>query len=219
RARIKRIDGWVDTRPGPTAIDETTGGTVLASSPPAHVARVFEQSTDDESWFDPTLVSNSRVEYETQGARIADVSITTRGGRQINVLKSGERYLLGYTVLFDRDVANVGFGTLIKTVEGAPLGGAATDFARRLHLDMAKAGTRYRVRFDLRWTLNTGTYFLNAGVLGTTDGVHAYSHRLLDALAFRIMPPDEQLATGYINFDPVPSYELVAEPAAPLGTS
>lgn len=168
-----------------------------------------ELAGDDVAWHDASLVSHSRVDYETRGATISDVQITTRDGRKVNVLKSSNRYYYEYTVQFDRDVSNVGFGMLVKTTEGAALGGGATDFSPARVLKKVAAGSRYRVRFDLCWALNPGTYFLNAGVTGSVDGAAAYSHRLLDALAFRIMPASEQLATGPINFDPFPLVEEI----------
>ncbi|HVW57978.1 MAG TPA: ABC transporter ATP-binding protein [Rhizobiaceae bacterium] len=207
RNELKAMDGWGS----PTAeavAGASTGvapendlGTAPAETPaPAAAER-------EEAWFDPSLISHSRVEYETKGARITDIRITTLDGRQVNVLQSGHRYIYEYVVHFDRDVTNVGFGMLVKTVNGTELGGGATDFSPRRILKQAAAGSCYQVRFELNWALNTGTYFLNAGVTGSSDGNHAYSHRLLDALAFRIMPLEEQLATGVINFGPQPSYE------------
>jgi len=200
RNELKAMDGWGS--PQETAAEEV-------SDKPTEPAPEAEALTieSEEAWYDPSLVSHSRVEYETKGARIADVRITTLDGRQVNVLQSGHRYLYEYVVHFDRDVTNVGFGMLVKTVNGTELGGGATDFSPKRILKHAAAGSRYRVRFELNWALNTGTYFLNAGVTGSSDGNHAYSHRLLDALAFRIMPMEEQLATGAVNFNPLPIYE------------
>jgi lipopolysaccharide transport system ATP-binding protein len=177
-----------------------------ASDQPLSIPRA---AGSDEAWFDPTLISASRVEYESQGAKIDRVRITTPDGRVVNVLQSGRRYVYEYSVSFDREVRNVGFGMLIKTIDGLALGGAATDFTERLRLQIARPGTRYRARFELTWALNAGTYFLNAGVTGETNGAHNYSHRLLDALAFRILPQPEQVATGFINFDPDPAFERV----------
>jgi len=175
----------------------------------AHTTAARGTEADDNAWFDPKLVSHSRIEYESKGARIRDARITTPDGRQVNVLRSGKRYTYRYTVDFDTTVTNVGFGMLIKSTDGIAFGGAATDFVERLKLTRADAGSTYEVQFDLRWSLTPGTYFLNAGVTGMADGQHAYSHRLLDALAFRILPVSEQIATGHIDFDAIPSYACV----------
>lgn len=167
---------------------------------------------DDESWFDPNLSSPSKVEYESRGASIRDVEIVTQDGRRVNNLLSGGKYIYQYVVDFSKDVENVGFGMMIKTPQGFGLGGGATDFTPTLRLQRAEAGTCYQVRFELVWHLNPGTYFLNAGVTGTSAGNHNYTHRLLDALAFRILPLDHSIPTGLVNFQPTAQYTRVNAP-------
>jgi homopolymeric O-antigen transport system ATP-binding protein len=216
RNQLKTMDGWGGAEPKAGQPVEAGPEPAPGSSPgPASLSGAEPEAPKaeaEEAWYDPSLVAHSRVEYERQGARISDVRITTLDGRQVNVLQSGHRYIYEYLVQFDRDVTNVGFGMLVKAVNGTELGGGATDFSPKRVLKYASAGSIYRVRFSLNWSLNTGTYFLNAGVTGSSDGNHAYSHRLLDAFAFRVMPMEEQLATGSINFDPVPSYEEFTRP-------
>jgi lipopolysaccharide transport system ATP-binding protein len=209
RAEIAQMgqDGPVtDNTKLPSRQAETQDHAAAMAAPPVVVSNL----EDDDAWLDPKLISHSRVEYESRGATISNVRITTQGGKQVNVLRSDGRYYYEYAVQFDRDVWNVGFGMLIKTTQGLDLGGGATDFSPARILKKAVAGSRYRVRFDVRWTLNPGVYFLNAGVTGSADGAAAYSHRVLDAMAFRIMPKSDQLATGWVNFDPVPLVELIA---------
>ncbi len=205
REKIKAMDGWVATLVPAVLADcgAKDGATGQRQN------EVAVGPADDGSWHDPKLMSHSRVEYESKGARIRDVRITTLDGRKVNVLKTGSRYLYRYTVDFDVTVTDVGFGMLIKTTDGIGLAGAATDFVKRLRVPEAEAGTSYDVQFNLRWSLNPGTYFLNAGVTGTIDGANTYTHRVLDALAFRIQPVIEQIATTYIDFDPLPQYTRV----------
>lgn len=212
REAIKAMDGWKEAPKG----KEGGNREIRDTSPPREVPLQSEHvsgaepeaAEEDDGWFDASLVSESAVEYESQGARIHDVRITTLDGRQVNVLTSGGRYLYQYVVDFEKDVTNVGFGMMIKTVDGFGLGGAATDFSERIRLVRAAAGTSYLVQFDLRWLLNPGTYFLNAGVTGMVDGSFSYSHRLLDALVFRIPATPEPIATGIVNFTAVPRYRL-----------
>jgi lipopolysaccharide transport system ATP-binding protein len=208
RAEIARMGQGgpvTDNTKLPAEQEEVQGGAAGIAAPP-----LISNLEEEDAWLDPKLTSHSRVEYESRGATISNVRITTRDGKEVNVLRSDGRYYYEYVVQFDRDVRNVGFGMLIKTTQGFDLGGGATDFSPTKVLKKAVAGSRYRVRFDLRWTLNPGVYFLNAGVTGSADGAAAYTHRLLDAMAFRIMPESEQLATGWINFDPLPIVELIA---------
>jgi lipopolysaccharide transport system ATP-binding protein len=207
REAIKAMDGWADAQASENINSDQDG-----EQPAATVeapATVLVAEADDSAWFDPELTSHSRIEYESNGARIRNVRIRTCDGRQVNMLRSRQRYTYCYTVDFYAPATDVGFGMLLKTTDGIALGGAATDFVQSLRLAHADAGSTYEVEFDLRWSLTPGTYFLNAGVTGTFDGQYSYAHRLLDALAFRILPVEKQIATGYVDFDAVPSYALV----------
>ncbi len=193
------------------SINVPRNNVTVAATSTAEPSECASTSVSDQgAWFDPSLTSHSRVDYESQGAVIRDVRLTTLDGAQVNVLRSGARYIYQYRVDFSEAIEAAGFGMLIKTVTGTELGGAATDFERRLLLDHANAGSSYRVRFDVCWSLTPGTYFLNAGVTGTRNGSYAYSHRLLDALSFRIMPTTERIATGLVDFGAVPRFEEIA---------
>lgn len=205
REEIKAMNGRAHAPALATVNGQENNPNLDSVSTPGHSASMAE----DECWYDPTLVSHSRVEYESNGALIRDVRITTVDGGQVNVLRSGNSYIYNYTVDFAENVENVGFGMLIKTVDGFGLGGAATDFAHRLRLPLARAGSTYQVRFKLSFRLVPGTYFMNAGVTGTMGGNHAFSHRLLDVIAFRIMPVEHPITTGYVDFDAMPTFELV----------
>lgn len=181
--------------------------------PASEPAGTVAGSKEDDAWFDPSLIASSRVEYERSGARITDIKVVTKDGRTVNVIRTGRNYSYEYTVEFEKNTQNVSFGMLIKSTQGVELGGGATNFSPRLLLKEVTAGSRYRVRFNLTWALNPGTYFLNAGVMGSNDHVAAYSHRVLDAVAVRIMPEREYLATGYINFDPSVMVEQIHQSA------
>jgi lipopolysaccharide transport system ATP-binding protein len=43
--------------------------------------------------------------------------------------------------------------------------------------------------------LNPGLYFMNAGVFGEKDGVETFLHRIVDAVAFRVVPELDNLET------------------------
>ncbi len=205
REAIKALNAQAKGEPAHANVTSVAPIAVTPNVPTAaRETRPHGSLTGDGSWLDPKLLSHSRVEYESRGAKIRNVRIITLDGLEVNVLKSGARYIYEYLVDFDSLIEAVGFGMMIKTVDGLGLGGGATDFERSLRLPEASAGSTFRVQFNIRWSLTPGTYFLNAGVTGQRDGSHAYSHRLLDALAFRIALTDEQIATGFIDFDPRP---------------
>lgn len=154
--------------------------------------------------FDPNLVAQSRIEYEQHGAKIRDLRLLNARERQVNILEMGRRYTYEYVVDFDAPASDVGFGMLINTVSGIGVGGATTAYSRRLRTTHVEQGAEVRVRFEFDCQLLPGTYFLNAGVLGTSDGQNRYLHRVLDGLAFRVAAADEVLATEIVdlNFRP-----------------
>lgn len=204
REEIRAMDGWAEPAQSPQPVSTAPAEASVHRSAKA-------ADGDSEGHYDPSIISHATVEYERRGASIENVRILTPAGRQVNVLQSGQRYVYEYTVRFAREVRSVGFGMLVKTPQGMELGGATTGFANRLRLPVAKAGSVYRVRFALDWSLTPGTYFLNAGVTGSFDEEHSYTHRILDALAFRIAPVEEVVATSHINFMPEPLIEEVTE--------
>ncbi len=204
RQEIKTMDGWAKQQ---QANRQGDGAQTPSGNTTDKANNGAEQQ--DDSWLDPDLTSHAQVEYEKRGAQIRDVRILTLKGRQVNNLQMGQRYYYEYFVDFEQTIENVGFGMMIRIVDGFGLGGAATDFSRTLRLKQAKAGSCYRVRFDLRWSLSPGTYFMNAGVTGSQGGEHVYTHRLIDALAFKIMPTTDNLNTGYLDLQPRITLDLV----------
>ena len=59
------------------------------------------------------------------------------------------------------------------------------------------AGTQVSVEFEFRCNLNQGVYFLNCGVTGNGG---QQVHRVIDALAFRVLPAREQTSFGHVDF-------------------
>ena len=150
--------------------------------------------------YDPSLLPSSTIEYESHGAHIENPHLVDQRGRQVNSLIAGNRYRYRYTVRFDRSANNVRFGMLIKTVSGLELGGAQSAIALKDSLVTVAAGTTYRVEFAFVAALNAGTYFLNAGVMGSTHGDDGYLHRMIDVAMFRVMPDSSRLLTGIMDF-------------------
>lgn len=64
----------------------------------------------------------------------------------------------------------------------------------------AGVGTVYRVEFEFNCALTTGTYFLNAGVVGNVNGVDGFLHRVIDFAMFRVSSDTSGFSTGIINF-------------------
>lgn len=170
-------------------------------------AKLLAEPRGQES-FDPQLSPSSIIEYESNGAYIESPAILTLDGDQVNNLIRGRTYRYTYSVRFTRNISNVRFGMLIKTVSGLELGGGASASGARDSLPYVEAGSIYRVEFRFCCSLNPSMYFLNAGVLGEVSGAETYLHRLIDIAMFRVIADVANLATGIVDFSCYSELEL-----------
>jgi lipopolysaccharide transport system ATP-binding protein len=151
--------------------------------------------------FDALLVSKSRVEYEPQGAKIADVRLLNDRNDVVNVIELGRTYVLTFEVVMQADARNVGIGTLVKSFTGIELGGTSSHRGSDQRIDRVAAGARIRARLEFLCRLRPGVYFLNAGIVGTLEGEQKFLHRIVDALAIRVESSAELNSTGFVDFD------------------
>lgn len=168
---------------------------------------------DDSELFDPHLKPSSTVSYESHGAFIEAPAIYTLDGKRANCLVRGRSYLYRYRVRFDRGASNVRFGMMIKTMSGYELGGAASAAGGNGILHVS-AGEVLDVSFRFACSLNTGTYFLNAGVTGASAEQETFLHRVLDACLFKVLPSESDSATGSIYFHCTASHSSAVALAA-----
>ena len=153
----------------------------------------------DEAWFDPSLKSDSAVEFGDGGARIQDVHIVNQKGLRVNVLTKNVSYQLRYVVEFQNPAQRVGFGTMFKTIDGIELGGVGTNL-RRDYWDIEQSGETIAVNMNFKCALQAGTYFCNAGVsIDGTDGL-TYLHRIVDAICFRVTGENSAEFSGPVDF-------------------
>lgn len=172
-----------------------------AKSAPAP-AKVPAADNTLQAFYDPHLLSQSLLSYESHGATILRPGITDAEGKPLNCLISGERYRYVYQVRFDAPATAVRFGMMIKTLSGTELGGSVSAANLQQAIPVVEQGDVIDVAFDFHCLLNPGTYFLNAGVIGAVgDKEETYIHRLLDACLFRVLPVSDQTATGVMDFD------------------
>lgn len=157
----------------------------------------------------PDLKSSSILEYESKGVKIESPILQTLNGRRVNTLVRGQSYRYTYTVRFSQNAKNVHFGMLIKTTTGLELGGATTARELKDCLPHVEANTSYCITFTFRCLLNQGMYFLNSGVMGEVDGIETYLHRMVDAVAFKVLPDNDNLATGIVDFGCRPEIKLI----------
>jgi lipopolysaccharide transport system ATP-binding protein len=187
----------------------TSTSAVISATQEQHapIAHIQEQQES----FDPNLKPSSTIEYESHGAYIEEPAVLTLAGEQVNNLVRGGTYRYTYAVRFLKSASNVRFGMLIKTTTGVELGGGASATSVRDSLTYVEAGSTYSVEFRFRCTLNTGVYFLNAGVVGGINGSETYLHRLIDIAMFRVLADTENLATGIVDFGCYPEIRLTQE--------
>ena len=164
------------------------------------------EAIEESAHFDPGLVSQSVLRYESCGAHIEDPHIQTLPGRRVNVLEPGKEYVYAYSALFDRTVVGVRFGMLIKTVSGVELGGATSSSVQE-PIPVIEAEERVDVRFRFRAMLAPGVYFMNAGVTGRVGEEESFLDRLVDVFVFRIPPSSGRITTGFVDFHVVPDVE------------
>ncbi|HEY2347291.1 MAG TPA: ABC transporter ATP-binding protein [Xanthomonadaceae bacterium] len=181
--------------------------TTSASPASATSTSMPVQASDEDDWFDPGLPRGQGVTYPHCGARIDRPRVETPDGRAVNVLVPGRDYVYRYEVAFERSVAGIRFGMMIKTVAGVELGGAATaPYGEGLAL--VEGGATAVVRFGFRCLLAPGTYFLNAGLVGLVGEAENFIAREVDVLMIRVQPDPKRLATGLVDFDIRPEVAL-----------
>lgn len=182
---------------------------ISASDKVEDAATKLREHNELQESHDANLKPQSTIAYEAQGARIESPQLVSLDGQLVNNLVRGKIYRYTYTVHFEQAANNVRFGMLIKTVHGVELGGAisAPDIANSIPL--VSRGSIINVAFEFKCALNTGTYFLNAGVIALQNGVEIHLHRLLDIAIFRVLPNAGAISVGIVDFECSPKLEFL----------
>lgn len=150
-------------------------------------------------FFDPKFISDSRVIYESQGAEIRNIRILNSNGDKVNTLEFGKQYKYVYEAHFQSTSHAVGCGMLVKSVTGVELAGGTTSYNSDLLIPVVYEGETIEAEFQFMCNLTQGTYLINAGLTGEKDGENCFLHRILDALIFKVIDKDKQIATGFFN--------------------
>ncbi len=135
-------------------------------------------------YFDPDFISQSRVEYESNGAYIDDMRIESMDRMRLNNIICNKYYIYKYTVHIKRESLTMGFGMALRTVTGFGLAGAGTHFYHDgMHV---RDGDIIEVSFPFKAIMNAGVYFMNAGC-GYHNGLTSEpAHRVIDGFMFRV---------------------------------
>ena len=165
--------------------------------------------------FEDGLTSQTATYYQPVGAEISDPRVETPAGQRVNVLNPHERYVYRYRVTFDAPARHVLFGWLVKSTNGAELGGGAHD-ASDGYVEQVEPGDVFEVAFSFRASLQPGIYYLNCGVSGNVGDYDGFLHRAIDVVAFRVRNVYTRIITGFVDLDYESSYERRRElaPAA-----
>ncbi len=183
RASIQRMAAGI-SEDGQAQNAKTKNGNSLSETPNGEGV---DADALDPSWFDPGLISQSVVAYESKGALIRDPQILNSRGQAVNNLASGRRYSLEYIIDFSRDIDNFIVGCTFKNVNGVELAGASNFGVDRSHVSQIQSGQSLSVKFDFTCPLLPGAYFITAGLMAVVDGDLVFLHRALDLIAVRVL--------------------------------
>ncbi|MDG2336141.1 MAG: ABC transporter ATP-binding protein [Myxococcota bacterium] len=172
-----------------TGVAESTDSKGL--SPPSTDVRNLGQ-------YDPGLLPESTSEYQQLGAQIQNVRILDSRDEVVNVLNRGGEYTYAYDVVFSESAYGVRFGMMIKAATGLEIAGQVSHSADEI-IEHVPGQNRARVYLPFRVNLNSGVYFVNAGVMAAQNGEAIYLHRILDALAFRVEFTENDRMTGRVD--------------------
>ncbi len=154
-----------------------------------------------------TGLGGNAIAYDAEGAIITNARVTELNGEVARLLHTGRRYLFSYRVTFSQQVADAGFGMLIKSKGGTELGGTIL----RSHSALGSAceeGTSYDVRFEFACALAPGQYFVNAGVSAHDSEGYRFLHRIVDACSIEVIAKDNDVPiVGMVDFSIKPGIE------------
>ena len=169
-----------------------------------------EKTIEDRlhAFYDPGMVSRSRVEYDQNGATILDPHLEDDSGERVNMLIRGQTYHYVYRVRFDNPARDVRFGMYCRTINGVDLAGSPSAGPRDT-LTHVTAGQSVDIRFAFECRLLPGSYFLNAGTSAMVGGDRQFLHRIVDAVMFRVQPETGLLMEGLVDLDITPTVNVL----------
>jgi lipopolysaccharide transport system ATP-binding protein len=149
--------------------------------------------------YDGSLKPQSTIIYESRGAIISNIILTSEDGDPVNILVRRNVYKYRYRVKFTENCRDVMFAMCIKLLNGVELGGARSA-THKSELKSVCAGSEYIVEFSFQCLLTPGTYFFNAGVEGRTGDEIVYLHRIIDAYMIKVQPEADIVPTAIVDF-------------------
>lgn len=151
-----------------------------------------------EEMFDPSLIPENTIKYVSRGVHISRPEIFNSRGVAVNNLVRGRTYNYVYKVAFQEAATRVRFGFAIRKQTGLVLGGSVSAPAHRASLDLAMPGDVYEVSFAFNCNFNAGVYHMNVGIFGQAHGEETVLNRLVDVIAFRVLPSAENIESATV---------------------
>lgn len=134
--------------------------------------------------FDPHMQSEI-CEEKIEDVEIIDPCILNKQEQPVNILTSGDAYVLSYQVKFHEAYNRARFNYRLRTTTGVLLAGANSQ-EYDSELKAVKAGDVYHVRFEFNNRFIEGDYFFQLGVTAMMDSERIPVCRVDDALMFRV---------------------------------
>lgn len=150
--------------------------------------------------YDPGLVPLSTLTLPARGARIIHTELLAESGQPVNGLIRGRRYRFCFNVECNAALFKVRFGCLIKSLSGLPICGTLSHSNLQDGMTLSE-GMVASVEFVFDCLLNPGIYFINAGAFGIRKEGEELLHRIVDAVAFRVLPIKENRSTELVDFN------------------
>jgi len=158
-----------------------------------------EKKEVSRSFYNPNLISKSKVEFEENGARIFDIEIVDLENNRVNVLENGKFYQYSYKIKYFDSFENVKIAMQIKNISGLNLGGKVVPL-KDWNISKVNKNEVFLVRWKFKNILNAGVYLLNCGTNNTEFGHKEVLHRVVDAYMFNVIQ-DNHYPNGFIDFD------------------
>ena len=152
------------------------------------LSKDLDVSTGDkfihESWFDPSLVSSSRISYPADDAEIASIVVNDINGDRINTFPQGNSFDIVITVTANRNFEAVRLGCFVANASGSRVTGQS--YPKKLgEVFSLRAGESKSITLGFIGGLWPGLYFIGAGLCDINSS-GKFLHRLIDDYVIRI---------------------------------
>lgn len=149
-----------------------------------------------EEYFDSGLVSQTTTVYPIQGAEIISFRILDVDGNVVNLLSFGQNYQFEVSGRFLESRERVFFGIHIRTISGLEITGQRYPEEGK-YVEKVKAGDNFHITYGFKMILLPGPYFSGCAVWSPDEPICL--HRIIDAIMFRVEPPQKKNFGGYVD--------------------